>query len=90
MPTSLKIDDELKDRIRNLASTRDRSAHWIMREAIRQYVDREEARDGFLRDATAAWHDYSETGLHITGDEALDWLSTWGKADERTQPDCHG
>jgi predicted transcriptional regulator len=90
MVTSLKIDDVMKDRIRRLADARDRSPHWIMREAIREYVDREESRESFLQAATAAWHDYRETGLHITGEEALDWLSTWGTADERMAPDCHG
>ncbi len=90
MATSLKIDDLMKDRIQRLATTRDRSPHWIMREAIREYVDREETRDGFVRDAEAAWQDYKETGLHITGDEATAWLASWGTTDERTPPDCHG
>ena len=45
MATSVKIDDELKSRIHRLAETRQRTAHWIMREAIRDYVEREEARE---------------------------------------------
>jgi predicted transcriptional regulator len=32
--TSLKLDLELKQRVQQLASTRRRSAHWIMREAV--------------------------------------------------------
>ena len=35
MATSIKIDDELKSRIQHLASLRQRSSHWIMREANR-------------------------------------------------------
>ena len=35
MATSVKLDDELKNRIQHLAKVRHRSAHWIMREAIR-------------------------------------------------------
>ncbi|TXT17829.1 MAG: hypothetical protein FD132_2298 [bacterium] len=38
MATSLKIDDALKGRIQHLASQRRRSPHWIMLEAIQQYV----------------------------------------------------
>lgn len=45
MATSLKIDGGLKSRVQQLANIRRRSAHWIMLEAIQQYVDREEARD---------------------------------------------
>jgi len=42
MATSVKLDDELKSRIQHLANARHRSPHWIMREAIRNYVEREE------------------------------------------------
>ncbi len=91
MATSLKIDDSLKDRIQRLADARDRTSHWIMREAIREYVDREERRESFLEDAIAAWADYRETGLHLTGDEALAWLKSWGTGDEpAAPPECHG
>ena len=48
MATSVKLDDDLKSRIQHLAETRNRSAHWIMREAIRDYVEREEARESFV------------------------------------------
>ena len=67
--TSLKIDDALKGRVKHLASMRDRSAHWIMREAIREYVEREEARESFKAEALASWAEFQETGQHITGKE---------------------
>ena len=54
MATSIKIDDELKGRIQQLASQRQRSSHWIMREAITQYVEREEARESFKQEALAS------------------------------------
>jgi len=44
-PTSVKLDDELKGRVKNLAESRRRSTHWILREAIAQYVEREEKRE---------------------------------------------
>ena len=90
MSTSVKIDDELKGRVQALARVRDRSPHWVMREAIRQYVDREEARESFHQEAVDSWKDYQETGLHLTGEEVARWLGSWGKADEPDLPDCHG
>lgn len=89
MATSLKIDDELKGRVQELAGKRRRSSHWIMREAIEQYVHREEAREDFEREALAAWTDYKETGLHLTGEEVDAWLSTWGTDDAAEPPECH-
>ncbi len=47
MATSVKLDSALQGRVQHLATTQRRSAHWIMREAIRQYVEREEARESF-------------------------------------------
>ena len=89
MATSLKIDDELKSRIQNLAGARDRSAHWIMREAIKEYVDREERRESFKRDARDAWDEYSATGLHVTAVEADAWLARLEAGEEAEPPVCH-
>lgn len=89
MATSIKIDDELKSRVRHLASQRHRSAHWIMLEAIQQYVEREEARESFKQEAMASWAAYQETGRHLTGQEVRTWLSTWGTDDESAVPGCH-
>ena len=89
MATSVKLDDELKNRIQHLADIRHRSAHWIMREAIRDYVEREEARESFKQEALASWTAYQETGQHLTGQEARDWLNTWGTDKETEVPECH-
>lgn len=89
MSTSLKIDAELKERIQNLATVRQRSASWIMKEAITQYVNREEARESFAREAMESWEHYKETGLHITLDELSAWLNTVGTDAETDPPQCH-
>ena len=89
MATSVKLDDELKSRIQHLADARQRSAHWIMCEAIRNYVEREEARESFKQEALASWAAYQETGQHLTGQEVRDWLNTWGTDKETEIPACH-
>ena len=89
MAMSIKIDDELKSRIQHLANSRQRSAHWIMREAIRQYIEREEAHESFKQEALASWTAYLESGRHLTGQEVRDWLNTWGTNAETELPDCH-
>ena len=88
--TSVKLDDTLKGRVQRLAGLRRRSSHWIMHEAIAQYVEREEAREGFKEEALAAWAAFQETGEHLTGDEVRDWLNKWGSEDETELPECHG
>jgi predicted transcriptional regulator len=46
-----------------------------MREAIEQYVEREERREQLRHDAAAAWTEYQATGQHVTREEADAWLS---------------
>ncbi len=88
MATSLKINDALKNRVQHLAIQRRRSPHWIMLEAIQQYVEREEAHESFKQEALASWAAYQETGLHLTGQETRTWLNTWGTEDEKAVPEC--
>jgi predicted transcriptional regulator len=89
MATSLKIDDALKSRVHRLAGQHRRSPHWIMLEAIQQYVEREEARENFKQEALASWAAYQETGRHLSGQEVRTWLNTWGADDEKAVPECH-
>ena len=89
MPVSVKLDDDMKNRVQQLAGTRQRSAHWVIREAIREYVEREEARERFKQEALASWTAYKETGQHLTGREVRDWLDTWGTDKEIELPPCH-
>ncbi len=89
MATSVKIDEDLKSRVQHLAEKRQRSAHWILREAIRDYVEREETKERFKQEALASWTAYQETGRHLTGEEVRDWLDTWGTAKETVPPQCH-
>ena len=89
MAASVKIDDKLKSRIQHLAETRHRSAHWLMLEAIQQYVEREESREKFKQEALSSWQNFQETGLHLTHKEINDWLDTWGAQKEQALPTCH-
>jgi predicted transcriptional regulator len=87
--TSLKLDSELKERVQRLAAVRRRSAHWVMREAVEQYVSREEQREQLRQDALAAWNHYRTTGLHATAEEADAWLARLEAGEDAQAPKCH-
>ena len=89
MVTSVKLDDELKRKIQKLADQQQRSPHWIMREAIREYVERAEARERFRQEALASWTSYQETGQHLDSHEVREWLGTWGTEEEAEVPPSH-
>lgn len=86
--TSIKLDDELKGRVQHLAAARRRTSHWIMREAIAQYVEREEKREVFKQDALRAWEDYQRTGLHLTLEDADAWLAKLEAGEDADLPTC--
>lgn len=87
--TSVKLDDALKERIQNLADARRRSSHWIMREAIALYVEREEKREAFKQDALRAWEEFQQTGAHLTLEEADAWLAKMEAGEDPELPQCH-
>ena len=86
---SVKLDAETRARVESLAEARHRSAHWVMREAICQYVEREEKREAFRQDTIKAWEEYQETGLHTTAAEVETWLASWGAENELPAPEWH-
>ncbi len=89
-PVAIKIEADIKERVQRLATARNRTPHWLMREAISQYVEREEKREAFRRDAMNAWNDYQATGLHVTLDEADTWLAKLEAGQDVEPPECHG
>jgi len=89
MATTLKMDDALKSRVQHLAGQRRRSPHWIMLEAIEQYVTREEKREALRQDTLKAWDEYQRTGKHLTGDEVDAWLAKLEAGQDAQLPPCH-
>jgi len=87
--TSLKLDAAIKERLRRLAETRRRSSHWLMREALEQYLEREERREQLRQDALAAWAQYQATGQHVTATEADDCLARLEAGEDREPPPPH-
>ena len=88
-PVSVRLDESVKERIYALAGQRQRPAHWLMREAIEQYLDREEKRQAFLESGREAWEHYQATGLHVTAEESDAWLAQLAAGDDLDPPACH-
>ncbi len=67
--TSIKLDDAIKARLHALAKARRRTVHWLMREAIAEFLDREEEK------ALTAWTEFEAGSAKAKADEALAWLA---------------
>jgi len=93
MPTrptaALELETDIEARLQRLADARRRSMHWLMREAIEQYVEREERREQFRQDTLAAWSEFQATGQHVTGEEADAWLARLEAGEDAEPPLPH-
>ena len=89
MSLSIDLDEDMRARVQRLADARRQSILWVMDEAIRDYVEREERREAFKRDAQNAWERFQTDGLHLTLDEADAWLSQLESGVDVELPKCH-
>ena len=86
---TIKLDDVDRERIASLASVKKRTPHYLMKEAILDYVKREEARQNFIIAAEASFEHYKETGLHISLDEFSTWVDQVQQDPRAPPPACH-
>lgn len=88
-PVAVKLDQDTKDRIKRLAEARHRTSHWMIREAIQQYIEREEKREAYRQDGIRAWNAYQASGLHVTMEEVDAWLAKLEEGKDAEPPECH-
>ena len=83
----VKLDDDTRIRLKKLGEAKHRSAHWIMREAIREYLEKEEEAERRNQEADVAWLEYKQSGLGVDNDTMMIWLDSWGTDQEGQCPD---
>jgi predicted transcriptional regulator len=88
-PVTITLDDADLYRIASLASAKKRTPHYLMKEAILEYLQKEEARQNFIAAAESSFVHYKETGLHITLDEFDSWVDQVKQDPNTPIPACH-
>jgi len=88
-PLSVKLAAEQKDLLAQLAKKQHRSVHFLLCQAVKEFLEREQARLDFYETARIAGEHYKETGLHTTHEELKAWAHSLGAAHEVTAPACH-
>ena len=83
--TSVRMPDDLLDQLEATASRLRRSKGWIIKDAVREYLEREERRRQRLLETQEALADL-DAGRVIDGDAVLEWIDSWGTPEEREPP----
>jgi len=66
----VKLDEETRERLKKLGEARQRSSHWLMKEAVARYLDTEERFEREKAEDLARWQRFVETGAAIPQEEA--------------------
>jgi len=83
--TSVRMPDDLLERLDATAERLRRSKGWIIKDAVREYLEREDQRARRLEETQQALAEM-EAGELIDGEEVLTWLDGWGTGSEREPP----
>jgi predicted transcriptional regulator len=87
-PMAIKLPQQERDRLQQLGVVKKRSAHWLAKEAITQFLDREEAAEQFKQESVVRWEGYCRSGKSVSHEEVMSWLESWGTDSEREAPKC--
>jgi predicted transcriptional regulator len=87
-PVAIKLDPQIRERIKRLAQTRQRTPHWLMREAISQYLEREEKRENFRQAGLSAWQEYQATRLGVAAQSADRWMAELERGVDSDPPEA--
>lgn len=82
----IKLDPETRDRLKALGEKRQRSPHWLMKKAIADFLDREEAVEREKQEDLARWQAYEATGHAIDHATASNWLSSLAAGQPAQRP----
>jgi predicted transcriptional regulator len=71
----IKLDEDIRNRLKALGKIRNRTPHWIMKTAIQDYLEREEHNEREKGEDRERWQNYQLTGESVTHKDAVLWLT---------------
>ena len=87
--TSVKLKEGYSERLKSLAETKQRSANWLLKDAVGKYLEYEETEAEFRAEALRRVRHFQETGLHVTNEEAMEWLLRRSRGENVPPPKAH-
>lgn len=86
--TSIKLG-ERKDQLQQLATLKKRNVHSLVIEAVDNYLEQENQRLAYEKQAIASYQHYLDTGLYVSHDELKSWVNSLGTDNPKEMPACH-
>jgi len=75
LTVGLRLDEETQRRLKELAQVRDRTPHYLMKEAVTKYLEGEELIEAEKAILIARWEQYEITGEAIDHEDVKSWAA---------------
>jgi predicted transcriptional regulator len=86
---TVKLSAREREGIKAIAALRNRTPHYIMKEAIQTYLEKAQAEQVFVQAALRSREHLKNTGLHITQNEFSAWVQVIQKNPTAPMPASH-
>lgn len=83
--TSVRMPDELLARLEKVSTQVRRTKGWIINDAVREYVERQELQARRHEKTREALADM-QAGRVMDGEAVMQWLESWGTPEEGAPP----
>jgi len=84
---TVKLDPKIKEHLQKLGHIKQRSVHWLMKQAITGYLAQEQYNEELRQETIARWQEV-EQGKTVSHAEVVSWLNGWGTEAEIKKPIC--
>lgn len=84
--TTIRLSEELKERVAAAAASTGTTAHSFIVEAVQQRVAQAEARAAFMQEALARLHEMNATGQHLDFDDMREALLARARGEDVAAP----
>ena len=84
---AIKLDSNTKKRLQKLGELKQRTPHWLMKEAVERYLIVEEYNEQLKQETLSRWRE-ALNGKVVDHKAMVAWLDTWGSEDEKDRPAC--
>lgn len=82
----VKLDIDTRTRLKELSTLKERTPHWMMKKAVLEYLEREEAKEREKIEDQKRWARYEARGRAIPQKQVDKWLNSIGTKNELPCP----
>jgi predicted transcriptional regulator len=83
--TSVRIQEDLKQPLERLADKLQRSRNWLINEAVKEYISRQESESTKWKETLEAITSV-KNGDVVDGEKVHTWMKSWGEESEQKPP----